>query len=127
MSKVLVFSKMPTDVRFDTFEQKQGKDGVYMCKVSKSFVVDGLNTFMNKNNLRIRHDGLLACTEVDESMWNAIIAERGQADVLLISKQIFAAKNAKEAEMIVKDASGFITDLKTEKTLNAKPIGKKLI
>lgn len=121
MSKILVFSKCPNDVIFSTYVHTKNKEGAtILSKPVRSVTIQGTTKYQHTNRLVFTFDAPLAQTEVDKDLWDQIVSERGIADVLLASRQIYAAKNEVEARVILKDSERGISDLKTPEELAKK-------
>lgn len=129
MSKIMVHSKCANDIKFNLFEHYKNAAGdTINSRITKTVVVVGLNNFLRENDMRIVHAGRTATTEVDKDTWDAIIADRGAGDQLLINKQIFAAKDDKEAKAMLKDCPKGLSDMKTpEDFKKAMTKRKKLV
>ena len=112
MATVTVYSKCPNDVTFSRFVTT-GNEKALSSKAYENITIQVLNKYLHKNGFKIFHPGRLAETVVDKDLWDAIVAERGNADCLLTSKQIFAAKSKGEAEAMLKDAEIGISDVNT--------------
>jgi hypothetical protein len=123
MSTVTIYSKNPNDVKFCLFhhvyKDAAKPETVIDSRPFKEIVIKGLNNYLRENKMLVLHTGNLAKTEVDESLWNEIVEDRGDADQLLVNRVIFAAKSDREAHAKLKDASKFISDLKTPKEIEA--------
>lgn len=121
MSKVLVFSKCPNDIEFRTYNHiKDANGSTVHSQVVDRCVVQGTTKYQYDHKQIFTFEGALAQTEVDKDLWDRIMAERGQADMLLSSKQVFAAKNEVEARAILREVGKSIFDMKTPEDLKKK-------
>ena len=128
MAKITVYSKCPNDVEMSIYKTETSK--VEGLKVANSIklakvVISGVNSCLRKQGKAMHMQSELAKTEVEADLWDKIMAERWNADILLISKQIFTAKNDIEAYNIVKDSPRGISDLKTKAEADFEKLNKK--
>ena len=132
MTKIIVYSKCPNDVEMRAYEHTTNDKGeTIKSDVIGSCIIKGLNTYLRENQKKFIYSGMVAETLVDKDLWDKIVAERAIGDSLLMSKQIYTAKNEVEAKAILKDVERGISDLMTPAELEArkkqKPLQRPLI
>jgi hypothetical protein len=128
MALIKIFSKLPSDVEFTFYNINDvSKEARGVHKV----VINGTNTQFRKHRVIIND---YAETMVEESVWNAIVAQRssldekgnpnmkGDADCLLRSEIIFKAKSENDAKAIIFESKdqNFLS-----KPLDANSLNKK--
>ncbi len=132
MAKISVFSRLRNDVEFRLYKTENVKTelGIKLTnsQAVRKVVIKGVTNYLRENDKRISLLNQIAKTEIDGDLWDAIVKENGEGNVLLRKGQIFTAKSELEAKSQMKDIPSFISDLMTPEQLKKKkPEQRKLI